>query len=106
MEIKLSKEGLTKTGVILLLLSGLVFHDFFILSGVKIGPITITYLRVILVVCIPLLLFFYKVKIRKNDVIAIILLIFMVYGLTRIEGNLKEAFALYCPLVAFFFLYL
>jgi len=105
MEIKLSKEGLTKTGVILLLLSGLVFHDFFILSGVKIGPITITYLRVILVVCIPLLLFFYKVKIRKNDVIAIILLIFMAYGLTRIEGNLKEAFALYCPLVAFFFLY-
>lgn len=105
MDIKLSREGLTKTGVILLLLSGLVFHDFFILPGVKIGPITITYLRVILVVCIPLLLFFYKVKIRKNDVIAIILLIFMVYGLTRIEGNLKEAFALYCPLVAFFFLY-
>ena len=105
MDIKLSREGLTKTGVILLLLSGLVFHDFFILPGVKIGPITITYLRVILVVCIPLLLFFYKVKIRKNDVIAIILLIFMAYGLTRIEGNLKEAFALYCPLVAFFFLY-
>ena len=105
MEIKLSKEGLTKTGVILLLLSGLVFHDFFILPGVKLGPITITYLRVILVVCIPLLLFFYKVKIRKNDVVAIILLIFMAYGLTRIEGNLKEAFALYCPLVAFFFLY-
>ena len=51
------------------------------------------------------MLFFYKVKIRKNDVIAIILLIFMAYGLTRIEGNLKEAFALYCPLVAFFFLY-
>ena len=105
MDIKLSREGLTKTGVILLLLSGLVFHDFFILPGVKLGPITITYLRVILVVCIPLLLFFYKVKIRKNDVIAIILLIFMAYGLTRIEGNLKEAFALYCPLVAFFFLY-
>lgn len=105
MDIKLSREGLTKTGVILLLLSGLVFHDFFILPGVKIGPITITYLRVVLVVCIPLLLFFYKVKIRKNDVIAIILLIFMAYGLTRIEGNLKEAFALYCPLVAFFFLY-
>lgn len=105
MDIKLSREGLTKTGVILLLLSGLVFHDFFILPGVKLGPITITYLRVILVVCIPLLLFFYKVRIRKNDVIAIILLIFMAYGLTRIEGNLKEAFALYCPLVAFFFLY-
>ena len=105
MDIKLSREGLTKTGVILLLLSGLVFHDFFILPGVKIGPITITYLRVVLVVCIPLLLFFYKVKIRKNDVVAIILLIFMAYGLTRIEGNLKEAFALYCPLVAFFFLY-
>ena len=105
MDIKLSREGLTKTGVILLLLSGLVFHDFIILPGVKIGPITITYLRVVLVVCIPLLLFFYKVKIRKNDVVAIILLIFMAYGLTRIEGNLKEAFALYCPLVAFFFLY-
>lgn len=105
MEIKLSKEGLTKTGVILLLLSGLVFHDFFILPGVKIGPITITYLRVILVVCIPLLLFFYKVKIRKNDILAYFLIIFMLYGLTRIEGNLKEAFALYCPLIAFFILY-
>ena len=105
MDIKLSREGLTKTGVILLLLSGLVFHDFFILPGVKLGPITITYLRVILVVCIPLLLFFYKVKIRKNDILAYFLIIFMLYGLTRIEGNLKEAFALYCPLIAFFILY-
>ena len=105
MDIKLTREGLTKTGVILLLLSGLVFHDFFILPGVKLGPITITYLRVILVVCIPLLLFFYKVKIRKNDILAYFLIIFMLYGLTRIEGNLKEAFALYCPLIAFFILY-
>lgn len=105
MEIKLSKEGLTKTGVILLLLSGLAFHDFFALKYVKLGVITITYLRVILVVTIPLLLFLYKVRIRKNDVIAYILLIFMAYGLTRIGENFKEAFALYCPLFAFFFLY-
>ena len=105
MEIKLSKEGLTKTGVILLLLSGLVFHDFFALKYVKLGVITITYLRVILVVTIPLLLFLYKVRIRKNDVLAYVLLIFMAYGLTRIGENFKEAFAIYCPLVAFFFLY-
>lgn len=105
MEIKVSKEGLTKTGVILLLLSGLVFHDFFALKYVKLGVITITYLRVILVVTIPLLLFLYKVRIRKNDVIAYIFMAFMAYGLTRIEGNLKEAFAFYCPLVAFFVLY-
>ncbi len=105
MEIKLSKDGLTKTGVILLLLSGLVFHDFFALKYVKLGVITITYLRVILVVTIPLLLFLYKVRIRKNDVLAYVLLIFMAYGLTRIGENFKEAFAIYCPLVAFFFLY-
>jgi O-antigen ligase len=105
MEIKLSKEGLTKTGVILLLLSGLVFHDFFALKYVKLGVITITYLRVILVVTVPLLLFLYKVRIRKNDVIACVLLVFMAYGLTRIEGNFKEAFALYCPIIAFFILY-
>lgn len=105
MEIKLSKEGLTKTGVILLLLSGLVFHDFFALKYVKLGVITITYLRVILVVTIPLLLFFYNVRIRKSDIFAYVFLIFMAYGLTRIEGNLKEAFALYCPILAFFFLY-
>lgn len=105
MEIRLSKDGLTKTGVILLLLSGLVFHDFFALKFVKLGIITITYLRVILVVTIPLLLFLYKVRIRKNDLLAYVLLIFMAYGLTRIEGNFKEAFALYCPLVAFFILY-
>lgn len=105
MDIKLSREGLTKTGVVLLLLSGLVFHDFFALKYVKLGVITITYLRVILVVTIPLLLFLYKVRIRKNDILAYILLIFMAYGLTRIEGNLKEAFSLYCPLIAFFFLY-
>ena len=105
MEIKVSKEGLTKTGVILLLLSGLVFHDFFALKYVKLGVITITYLRVILVVTIPLLLFLYKVRIRKNDVLAYFLLIFMAYGLTRIEGNFKEAFALYCPIIAFFILY-
>ena len=104
MEIKLSKEGLTKTGVILLLLSGLVFHDFFALKYVKLGVITITYLRVILIVTIPMLLFFYKVRIRKNDVFACIFLIFMAYGLTRIEGNFKEAFALYCPIIAFFIL--
>ena len=105
MEIKLSKEGLTRTGVIILLLSGLVFHDFFLLPSVKLGVITITYLRVILVVCIPLLMFFYKVRINKNDILAYILVVFLIYGLTRIEGNLKEAFALYCPLVAFFILY-
>ena len=105
MEIKLTKDGLTKTGVILLLLSGLVFHDFFALKYVKLGVITITYLRVILVVTIPLLLFLYKVRIRKNDILAYILLIFLAYGLTRIEGNLKEAFALYCPIVAFYILY-
>lgn len=105
MEIRLSKQGLTKTGVILLLLSGLVFHDFFALKYVKLGVITITYLRVILVITIPLLLFLYKVRIRKRDVFAYVLLIFMAYGLTRIEGNFKEAFALYCPLVAFFVLY-
>lgn len=105
MEIKVSKQGLTKTGVILILLSGLIFHDFFVLSFIKLGAITITYLRVVLVVSIPLLLFLFKVKIRRNDVIACILLIFMFYGLTRIEGNLKEAFSLYCPLVAFFVLY-
>ena len=105
MEIKISKGGITKTGVILLLLSGLVFHDFFALKYVKLGVITITYLRVILVVTIPMLLFFYKVRIRKNDVFACIFLIFMAYGLTRIEGNFKEAFALYCPIIAFFILY-
>ena len=105
MEIRVSKEGLTKTGVILLLLSGLVFHDFFALKYVKLGIITITYLRAILVLTIPLLLFLYKVRIRMNDVFAYIFLIFMAYGLTRIEGNLKEAFALYCPLLAFFILY-
>lgn len=105
MEIRLSKDGLTKTGVILILLSGLVFHDFFALKYVKLGMITITYLRVVLVVAIPLLLFLYKVRIRKNDVLAYILLIFMAYGLTRIEGNFKEAFAFYCPIIAFFILY-
>jgi hypothetical protein len=47
----------------------------------------------------------YKVRIRKNDVLAYILMIFMAYGLTRIEGNFKEAFALYCPIIAFFILY-
>lgn len=105
MEIRLSKDGLTKTGVILLLLSGLVFHDFFALKYVKLGMITITYLRVVLVVAIPLLLFLYKVRIRKNDVLAYILLIFMAYGLTRTEGNFRETLALYCPLIAFFVLY-
>ena len=33
-DIYISKDGLTKTGVILLLLSGLVFHDFFALKYV------------------------------------------------------------------------
>ena len=105
MEIRLSKDGLTKTGVILILLSGLVFHDFFALKYIKLGMITLTYLRVVLVFTVPLLLFMYKVRIRKNDVLAYILMIFMAYGLTRIEGNYKEAFALYCPIIAFFILY-
>ena len=105
MEIRLSKDGLTKTGVILILLSGLVFHDFFALKYIKLGMITLTYLRVILVFTVPLLLFMYKVRIRRNDVLAYILMIFMAYGLTRIEGNFKEAFALYCPIIAFFILY-
>ncbi len=105
MEIRLSKDGLTKTGVILILLSGLVFHDFFALKFIKLGMITLTYLRVVLVFTVPLLLFMYKVRIRKNDVLAYILMIFMAYGLTRIEGNFKEAFALYCPIIAFFILY-
>lgn len=105
MEIKLTKDSLTRAGVIILLLSGLVFHDFFVLPGVKLGVITITYLRVALAVCLPLLVFFYKVRISKNDVLAYILIIFMLYGLFRIEGNLKEAFGLYCPLIAFFILY-
>ena len=105
MEIRLSKDGLTKTGVILILLSGLVFHDFFALKYIKLGMITLTYLRVVLVFTVPLLLFMYKVRIRKNDVLAYILMIFMAYGLTRIEGNFKEAFALYCPIIAFFILY-
>ena len=105
MEIKLTKDSLTRAGVIILLLSGLVFHDFFVLPGVKLGVITITYLRVALAVCLPLLMFFYKVRISKNDVLAYILIIFMLYGLFRIEGNLKEAFGLYCPLIAFFILY-
>lgn len=105
MEIRLSKDGLSKTGVILILLSGLVFHDFFALKYIKLGMITLTYLRVVLVFTVPLLLFMYKVRIRKNDVLAYILMIFMAYGLTRIEGNFKEAFALYCPIIAFFILY-
>ena len=105
MEIRLSKDGLTKTGVILILLSGLVFHDFFALKYIKLGMITLTYLRVVLVFTVPLLLFMYKVRIRKNDVLAYILMIFMAYGLTRIEGNFKEAFAFYCPIIAFFILY-
>ena len=57
MEIRLSKDGLTKTGVILILLSGLVFHDFFALKYIKLGMITLTYLRVVLVFTVPLLLF-------------------------------------------------
>ena len=105
MEIKLTKDSLTRAGVIIILLSGLVFHDFFVLPGVKLGVITITYLRVALAFCLPLLMFFYKVRISKNDVLAYILIIFMLYGLFRIEGNLKEAFGLYCPLIAFFILY-
>ena len=106
MEIKLSKEGLNKTRVILLLLSGLVFHDFLAVPEFKIGVITITYLRVMLIVCIPLLIFLYKIRIYKNDYLAYGFILFMLYGLTRIEGNFKEAFSLYCPLVAFLILYI
>ena len=34
-EIKLTKDSLTRAGVIILLLSGLVFHDFFALKYIK-----------------------------------------------------------------------
>jgi O-antigen ligase len=99
MELKVSRAG-----IILLLLSGLVFHNFLTIESLKIGAITVTYLRIILLITIPFL-FYTKPRLRTNDNIAFIILVFMLYGLTRISGNLKEALAIYCPLIAFYFLY-
>ena len=91
--------------IVMVLLSGLVFHDFVKIEAFKLGAITITYLRVILIVTIPLLIF-PKVKLFNKDRIAVAFFLFMIYGLARIGGNYKQAFALYCTMVAFFFLYI
>lgn len=93
-----------KNTIIYLLLSGLAIHDFFTIEGLKILGITVTYLRVILVISI-IMLFFVKEKIRKNDNILIGFLIFMMYGLTRISGNYKEFLNIYSVLVCFIILY-
>ena len=91
--------------IILLLLSGLAFHDFFIINFIKLGPFTITYLRIALAVSIPLLIFL-KLKIPKYDAIRNIFFVFMIYGLSRIGGNIRQAFTMYCPMLAFFLLYI
>lgn len=94
----------SRAWIVLLLLSGLVIHDFIKIESFKIGIVTITYLRIILVVTIPCLVF-PKFKLFFKDKFAVVFFLFMLYGLMRIEGNLKQAFALYCTLIAFFFLY-
>lgn len=96
---------INKTGLVLLLISGLAFHDFFRIESFKLGIITITYLRVVLVLTIPLLVY-PTLKFQKHDVFGAVFFIFMIYGLTRMEGNIKQTFTMYCTMLAFLFLYI
>ncbi len=93
-----------KTILILFILSGLTFHDFLSNDSIRIFGITVTYLRVVLVVSIPLFLcsnpFF-----RKRDPFLYLFILFIIYSLTRIGGNYKEALSIYCVLIAFLMIY-
>lgn len=93
-----------KKVIIYLLLSGLAIHDFFTIECFKIFGITITYLRVVLTISI-ILLFFVRKEINKHDNILTVLVIFMIYGFTRISGNYKDFFNIYTVLVSFVILY-
>ncbi len=96
---------INRINCILLLISGLVFHNFLTNPSIKVGPITITYLRVILLITIPILIYT-KFKILLHDRIAVIISVFLIYFLLRVGSNFKEGFALLCSLLAFYFLYI
>ncbi len=91
--------------IVILLLSGLIFHDLLVFSTFKIGIITITYLRIVLVIAVSCFIFS-TVTIFRKDYFALGILAFMLYGLFRIGSNVRIAFSMYCPLFAFFLLYI
>lgn len=93
-----------RSGCILLLLSGLVFHNFLTIESIKIGAVTLTYLRIVLLVVIPVLIFM-CFKIYIWDKVAVCFFVFMIYFFARLGSNYKAGLALYSVLLAFFFLY-
>ena len=77
-----------RSGCILLLLSGLVFHNFLTIESIKIGAVTLTYLRIVLLVVIPVLIFM-CFKIYIWDKVAVCFLAFMIY-FYQIDRNLND----------------
>lgn len=92
------------TILILFILSGLTFQNFLSINSIKVFGIAITYLRVVLLLSIPLFLcsnpFF-----RRRDAFFYLFLLFMIYSLTRIGDNYKEAFSIYSVMIAFLMIY-
>lgn len=86
------------------LFAGLVFHDFFAIDSFKFFGLTFTFLRLVLLLSIPALICLHY-EVRNDDIIGMFFCLFIIYGLTRISGNYKQAFNLFCPLLAFFILY-
>lgn len=95
----------SKIGIIALLLSALVFHDFFKIEAFKLGPLTLTYQRIVIMALAPIILL-PKFKINIRDRFLTIILIFSMYGLLRICGNYREFLVIYFPLITFILLYI
>lgn len=94
-----------RIGIIALLLSALVFHDFFKIEAFKFGPLTLTYQRIIIMALMPMVLL-PKFKINIRDKFLICIILFFLYGLFRISGNYREFLVIYFPLLTFILLYI
>ncbi|MBO4726824.1 MAG: O-antigen ligase family protein [Spirochaetaceae bacterium] len=95
----------SKLGFIALLMSALVFHDFFKIEAFKLGLLTLTYQRIVIIAIFPIILFS-KLKINIKDNFLRIIIIFAIYGLLRICGNYREALVIYFPLITFILIYI
>lgn len=88
----------------LFILSGLVVHDFLSNDSVRFFGITVTYLRLVLLLAIPLFLYS-NPFFRKKDPFFLFLALFLLYSLTRIGENYREALSIYSVFVAFLMIY-
>ena len=102
MTVKKMKSKICLLGI---LLSALVFHDFFKIEFFKLGPLTLTYQRIVIIVLCPII-FLPKFKINLKDRLFVGILIFFIYGLGRIGGNYREFITIYFPFFTFLLIYI